>query len=277
MIPLMAGFESAMCHWNGHRTLESTGHCTAGAIEENYWDAYQRGARGFRDAIVGTPVSYRKPHIMRNRLGLDYPVAWSLNHWNPVRDWPEHVRTALRAIDESNAGWFDEDYVIAMTEPNVGAGVGLWEPQQALEMTLQAIALDDHRPRWWTCDPTHEGSDREFAITDQLAEQAPDAIHTIGLNIHGINLARPVREILQIAQSRYPGRNIAITETSWHEGAVGHTDYARSLGITSRRGWLFYIINEIEASGVPITGLCWYPWLDMAFEPGPAWPNGYPH
>ena len=65
----------------------------------------------------------------------------------------------------------------------------------------------------------------------------------------------------------------ALTETGWHDG---HERAMRHFpGIVTRREWWYHVLCEIDAAGIPLECACWFPFLDTAWEPGEAWPNGW--
>ncbi len=68
-------------------------------------------------------------------------------------------------------------------------------------------------------------------------------------------------------------------ETSWHRG---HRAARRRFPAIADAplAWLAHVRAEVQVAGVPVEGICWYPWLDQPAwgHPGTAvrWPCGYP-
>ena len=127
--------------------------------------------------------------------------------------------------------------------------------------------------RFWTADPAHACHDDVWRATDRLVRLFGPAIEVVGLNYHACWSEDPLRDVLRCAADRYPDHRIALTESSWHEGLASAE--MRHPGIANRREWWDHVMSEIDASGVPLVAATWAPWLDMAWEPGEVWPNGW--
>lgn len=268
--PLYAGFEPARLHWNGHCVLEATRHTPETDMARHYGDALAAGAVGFRDAMPERFDAVGRWCAARGATPLRTPIVWDLVHFDQPTNPVAHARRVARLIGNN-------DRLIAVNEPSVGRLVTGYEPKEALVLAgaMMGAALNE-RPdlQFWTCDPVHHLCEDAWAATDALVRLFGRHIEVIGVNYHACAGSADLSEVLRAAAERYPDHRIGLTETSWHDGhpmAEG-----RFPSIRSRREWFDHVLCEIDASGADVACVCWMPWLDMAFEPGPAWPNGWP-
>lgn len=264
--PLWAGFEPALIHWNGHCVLQATDHLPGRGLARHYADAIAAGAVGFRDALPARFDVHERYAAIRAAAGA-LPVAFDMAHFDRPADPLGHARRVAR-----QAG--PHDLLCAVNEPSSEAMNAMGRDHAvALASAMMGAGLTvNPDARWLVCDPAHDTSGHTFAATNALVAAFGPHIDLIGLNSHGCCLAAPLRDVIRAAADRYPDHQIALTEHSWHDG---HPD-ARVPGVSSRHDWLRYVDDEIAASGVPVAFACYAPWLDMAFEPGQVWPNGWP-
>lgn len=266
--PLFAGFEGAWLHWNGHCTVAHTRHTAETDMAAHYREALHQGATGFRDVLPERfDVAARRSAARRAAPGAI--ICWSLTHWDQPRD---PVRHAVAAVE--GAGPLDR--FIAVNEPSVGQAVSGWTADHALRMAIEMMdSAGSTNPyaQWWTCDPAHHCAPEVWRITDELVRAFGPAIEVVGCNYHAAHAGAPLRDVLRGASDRYPDQRIGLTETSWHDGHTGCE--GRFPHIRSRAEWWDHVLGEIDASGVPLACATWMPWLDMAFEPGSVWPNGW--
>lgn len=267
--PLFAGFEAAVPAWNRHCTLTATGHLPEARMAEHYRHALACGARGFRDCLPERFDPVARIETARAEVG-DAPIVWSLVHWDRPRDYVAHARRIARLMGP-------HDRLLAFVEPSVGPAVcGRTQLEAtALAAAMMAAALDANPAvRWWTCDPMHGTGPHEYAATDALVALFGPVIEAIGVNYHAQHAACHLRGVLRATAARYPDHRIALAETSWHDGH--HEAEARWPDIRSRAAWWRRVQVEIAASRVPLAAACWFPFVDMAFEAGARWPNGWP-
>jgi hypothetical protein len=129
--------------------------------------------------------------------------------------------------------------------------------------------------RFYTCDPMHRLEEAAFSATDELV--ATGRIGVVGVNYYPHHASVPLAEVLRAAWQRY-SLPLAIMETSWH---IGHPKARRRFRFIddSQVAWLAHVHAEVAASGVPVEGICWYPFLDQPVwgKPGTRdrWPCGY--
>ncbi len=269
MTPLFAGFEGARLHWNGVDTLIQTRHVPGMGMARHYADAIAQGAQGFRDTLPERFDPLERWQCARAEAP-NALIVWSAVHFDQPRDPIGHAQRLAGILGP-------RDRLIAVNEPSVGPGLSGQTREdatmQAAAMTGAALAINPDL-RFWTCDPAHACHDDVWWATDRLVRLFGPAIEVIGLNYHACWSDAPLRDVLRCAADRYPDHRIALTECSWHDGLPAAE--ARHPGIRSRRDWWAHVQDEIDASGVPLVCATWAPWLSMAWEPGQAWPNGWP-
>lgn len=266
--PLFAGFEGARLHWNGHCTLSATQHVPGMGMARHYADAIAKGAVGFRDTLPERFDPLERWTCARAEAP-NALIVWSAVHFDQPQDPIGHAQRVARILGP-------RDRLICVNEPSVGPHVsGMTREDatmQAAAMMGAALAVNPDL-RFWTSDPAHVLHENEWWATDRLVRLFGSAIEVIGVNHHALNSGAPLRDILRSAADRYPDHRIALTECSWHDG---HAEAeARHPHVRSRREWWQHVQEEIAASGVPLMAATWLPWLDMAWEPGEAWPNGW--
>lgn len=264
--PILAGFECGRLHWNGHDLLHSTGHLPDAAMAHHYAVAREQGVAGARDGL-----SWR--HDIAPRVGAapaGFPVIWDFVHFDAP---PRPVQHALACCDALPPG----SWAIAVNEPSVGRRVSGMTPGRATDMALRIMAaaacLPDP-PRFATCDPFHHLHPKVFRATDRLV--ASGHVRMIGVNYYPHHAVEPLHRVLRAVADRYR-LPVMITETGWHQGL--RAAHRRFPHIRDRWDWLAHVQAEIALSGVPVAGLCWYPWLDMPAWDNPAhgrWPCGWP-
>lgn len=266
--PLFAGFEGAKLHWNEHDTLIQTRHVSADNMFRNYQNARNRGAIGFRDTLPERfNIEWRLADA-RFAVGLKPIIVWSAIHFDQPKDPFGHVEQIASRLGQSSR-------LIAFNEPSVGYNISGYHKKDAIELALgmmETATNVNSALRFWTCDPTHNTSSETWQATDELVSHFEREIETVGLNYHACWAQEPLRDIIRCAAGRYPNHRIAITETSWHEGHP--SDFVPH--ISNRREWWNHVMQEVAESGVELAAVTWAPWLDMSWEPGPAWPNGWP-
>lgn len=270
MTKLFAGFEGARLHWNGHCTLEQTEHTPETCMAHNYMQAIKHGAEGFRDTLPERYNATQRYYEARFTVPCKL-IVWSLVHFDQPQDPLGHARNVARIMGP-------DDRLIAFNEPSVGWDVSGYHPHEALtlasDMMRHALSVNP-RLKFWTCDPMHHGHDDEYRATDALMIKYGKHIETVGINYHALHATAPLRDVLRKTAERYPMHQIAITETSWHEG---HELAKRNFPhLHSRRDWWNHVQQEIRQSGVRLAAVTWLPWLNMSWElNGPTWPNGWP-
>lgn len=269
--PFFAGFESARLYWNGHDTLSATGHLPQLRMAQNIERAVRAGAVGIRDCL---PMRHDPAERIACAGAVLHPfhrAVWDLVHFDQVADHREAHHHAQRVALQLPLN----HRLIAVNEPSVGRAVAGIDPPAAVELARQlmdAAAWTADRTRFWTCDPMHHLGDSEWWATDQLVASHGDVIEAVGVNYYPIYSTKPLREILRKTADRY-GKPVALTETGWHDG---HACAMRHFpGIATRREWWDHVLCEIDAAGIPLECACWFPFLDTAWEPGEAWPNGW--
>ncbi|HRO15236.1 MAG TPA: hypothetical protein PLL33_09375 [Paracoccus sp. (in: a-proteobacteria)] len=265
-VPLLAGFECGRLHWNGHDLLHSTGHLPDHHMPAHYHTAIAEGAAGARDGL-----SWRHDIAARVRAVPEgFPVIWDLCHFDLPPSPTRHAIACCEALPEG--AW-----AIAVNEPSVGRRVAGVTPSRAIDAALRMMktaSLRSRRPRFATCDPFHHLHPSVFRVTDKLV--ASGLVEMIGINYYPHHAVEPLHRILQVVAERYR-LPVMITETGWHDGLP--EAHRRFPHIHDRWGWLAHVRAEIALSGVPVAGLCWYPWLDMPDWGDPArghWPCGWP-
>ncbi|MRX49565.1 hypothetical protein GI374_03715 [Paracoccus sp. S-4012] len=264
--PLLAGFECARLHWNGHDLLHSTGHLPTGAMAHHYAVAAAEGAAGARDGL-----SWRHDIVERVRAAPErFPVMWDFVHFDAPPRPAQHAIACCLALPEG--AW-----AIAVNEPSVGRRVSGLTPKRATDMALKMMttaACLPLRPRFATCDPFHHLHPSVFTATDRLV--ASGHVEMVGVNYYPHHAHEPLHRVLRAVADRYR-LPVMITETGWHDGLPAA--HRRFPHVRDRWDWLAHVRAEIARSEVPVAGLCWYPWLDMPAWDNPAhgrWPCGWP-
>ena len=140
-------------------------------------------------------------------------------------------------------------------------------------MNAAALLTD---ARFYTSDPIHHLHEREFEATDALV--ATGRISVVGVNYYPHHASVPLTDVLRATWRRY-GLPLALTETGWHQGHPAARARFPAIG-DSKTAWLEHVAAQIAAAGVPVEGLCWYPFLDQPVwgRPGTRrrWPCGFP-
>lgn len=264
--PIIAGFECSRLHWNGHDLLHSTNHLPDGAMPHHYRVAAEEGAAGARDGL-----SWR--HDIAARIGAvpqGFPVIWDLVHFDAPPRPAQHAVACCTALPP-------DSWVIAVNEPSIGRRVSGMTPGRATQMALRMMttaACLPNRPRFATCDPFHHLHPNVFKATDRLV--ASGHVQMVGVNYYPHHAVEPLHRVLRAVADRYH-LPVMITETGWHDGLP--EAHRRFPHVRDRWDWLAHVKAEIERSGVPVAGLCWYPWLDMPAWDNPRhgrWPCGWP-
>lgn len=267
--PLFAGFEGAHLHWSGVDTLVQTRHLPEQDMSRHYADAIAQGAQGFRDTLPERFDPLDRWQCARAEAP-NALIVWSMVHFDQPQDPVGHAQQVARIMGP-------RDRVIAVNEPSVGQALSGYcrddAAMRAAAMMGAALAVNPGL-RFWTCDPAHACHDDVWRATDRLVRLFGDAVEVVGLNYHACWSEAPLRDVLRCAAGRYPDHRIALTESSWHDGH-GEAE-ARHPHIRSRREWWDHVQSELDAAGVPLVAVTWMPWLDMAWEPGAVWPNGWP-
>lgn len=262
--PLYAGFETAKLHWNGHDTVLSTKHTPETNLHQNYAHAEAQGAVGFRDGLLER-FSVAGRWFAARQAVRDRPIIWNLVHFDQPTNPLRHAEIVATIASHHN------DRFIAVNEPSVPE-LNLMSIEAATDLAVSIMdAMLAVRPgaKFWTCDPAHHADPAAFTQSLRIAKTFPQAVEVIGINYHACHAHDPLRDILKCAADTTGGHQLALTETSLHDNA------GRGMQM-SRHQWIDYVYSEIDASGVPLECVCWYPWVDMAFEPGDPWPNGWP-
>ena len=264
--PLLAGFECGRLHWNGHDLLHSTGHLPDGRMQHHYGVALAEGAAGARDGL-----SWRHDIVARVRAVPDgFPVIWDFAHFDLPPRPAQHALACATALPPNS-------WAIAVNEPSVGRRVSGVIRSRAVKAALRmmtTVAMLPDRPRFATCDPFHHLHPEVFRATDQLV--ASGLIEMVGINYYPHHAIEPLHHVLRVVADRWR-LPVMITETGWHDGL--HAAHRRFPHIHDRWGWLAHVRAEVERSGVPVAGICWYPWLDMPDWGDPhrgRWPCGWP-
>lgn len=262
--PLFAGFEGAQLHWNGHDCLIQTRHTPDADMAGNYVRAIAAGAVGFRDALPTRFDPWQRYAAGRVAAG-DRLIVWDLVHFDRPADPVGHARRVAALAGP-------QDRLVAVCEPSSAGMTGMSREAGVVlagGMMGAGIAANSDS-RWWVCDPAHDTSAETWAATDALVEAFGRHIEVIGLNYHSCWAVEPLRDVLRHAAGRYPRHRLALTETSHHEG---HPDARWG---EDRAAWWRHVQAEIDESGVDLVCACYAPWLNMSFEPGEPWPNGWP-
>lgn len=249
MVRMIAGFECGHVNNGAHKLLQTTLHLPDARMVDHYRVAAEHGITWARDGIP--PDCDPLSHI---RSTGDARVFWDLNHYWDFQGDPEGYarKFANAAVDY----YGDRDvWVCPCNEPNI---VSLMQPhiscEQAMEVGLAMLAVVKQivpNVKVLTADPIRN-TNGPWNGTDLFAEHAD----IIGTNVypHTANFA-PIRDILRSMYDRY-GKPTMVSETSWHDG------YHSWPNVHNKGEWLEYVVNEVEAAGVPCVGICWYPFID---------------
>lgn len=265
--PLWAGFECGHLGWCGQDLLVETRHTPDTRMTEHYRDAMALGIRTARD---GLPWRH-DPQARIAAVPAGVRVIWDLCHFDP----PEHpTRHAIRCARALGPG----AHILAVNEPSLWPRLCRRRRSSAAAMAIRmmnAVALLADAV-FYTCDPLHHLHEREFEPTDALV--ATGRIGVVGVNYYPHHATVPLADVLRATWRRY-GLPLAVTETGWHEGHAAARARFPAIG-DSRAAWLGHVRAQIAASGVPVAGLCWYPFLDQPAwgRPGTRrrWPCGFP-
>lgn len=226
-------------------------------MERHYEEARALGVVGARDGL-----SWRHSIFDRVRaVPQGFPVMWDMVHFDMPPEPEDHAVACAHAIGEG--GW-----AIAVNEPTAHGmfhGEGSWRyVETAIRMMQAAPTLN-----YACCDPLHGLEAEQWWATDRLVESG--MIHLVGINYYPIHSNVLLREIIREARRRYPGIDLAITETSWH------VDHPRLPGGDRRAEWIDEVRRECDEAG-GVRFICWYPWLDMPDwdnPDAPRWPSGW--
>lgn len=271
--PFFAGFESAKIHWNQFDTLISTQHTPTTNMAANLQRALTAGAVGIRDSL---PWRFDPLERVTTAYAVLPPftrVVWDLVHFDQIPG-PELMCDRAERIAKMLP---KSARMIAVNEPNVGVEVSGIDQEPAMQLARRMmdavgrVGAKTPKP-FWTCDPMHSLDESNWWATDRLIQTHRDVIEVVGVNYYPMHSRTPLRDILKKTADRY-GMPVALTETGWHDGHPRAEDHFP--GIKSRPEWWDHVQSEIDASGVPLVCACWFPFLDMAWEPGFPWPNGW--
>jgi hypothetical protein len=264
--PLWAGFECGHLGWCNQDLLQETRHTPTTDMTAHYDRAKALGIRTARD---GLPWRH-EPSARIAAVPDDVRVIWDLCHFDPP---PHREAHAMRCASAMHG----PAHVVAVNEPS------LW-PLLCRRPRREAIATGKRMmsafglmadARFYTCDPFHRLNEDVFAATDALV--ATGWISVVGVNYYPHDATVPLVDVLRAVWARY-GLPIAIMETSWH---VGHPKARRRFPFIgdSQATWLAHVQAEVAASGAPVEGICWYPFLDQPVwgKPGTRrrWPCGW--
>ena len=265
-VPIVAGFECGRLHWSGHDLLHSTDHLPQGGMAHHYATAIAQGARGARDGL-----SWRHDVVARvQAVPAGFPVIWDFCHFDLPPRPAAHAIACTVALPPG--AW-----AIAVNEPSVGRRVSGITPARAVAAArkmMTSAAMLPNAPRFATCDPFHHLAPLVFRATDELVSTG--LIGMVGVNYYPHHAVEPLHRVLRAVADRYR-LPVMIAETGWHDGL--RAAHRRFPHICDRWGWLDHVRAEIALSGVPVTGICWYPWLDMPDWDDPrrgSWPCGWP-
>ena len=265
-MPIVAGFECGRLHWSGHDLLHSTDHLPQGGMAHHYATAIAQGARGARDGL-----SWRHDVVARvQAVPAGFPVIWDFCHFDLPPRPAAHAIACTVALPPG--AW-----AIAVNEPSVGRRVSGITPARAVAAArkmMTSAAMLPNAPRFATCDPFHHLAPSVFRATDELVSTG--LIGMVGVNYYPHHAVEPLHRVLRAVADRYR-LPVMIAETGWHDGL--RAAHRRFPHIRDRWGWLDHVRAEIALSGVPVTGICWYPWLDMPDWDDPrrgSWPCGWP-
>lgn len=269
MPPLWAGFECGHLGWCNQDLVVETRHTPFTDMAAHYRGAMRLGVRTARDGLP-----WRHDQVARvNAVPDGVRVIWDLCHFDPPPQREVHAIRCAKAIAARGPV-----HVVAVNEPSVWPLLCCRPRREAIaaaKRMMTAVGLMTEAPRFYTCDPIHRLDDNTFAATDALV--ATGWVGVVGINYYPHDATVPLVEVLRATHRRY-GLPIAIMETSWH---VGHPKARKRFPFIgdSQANWLRHVHDEIAASGVPVEGVCWYPFLDQPVwgKPGTSrrWPCGY--
>jgi hypothetical protein len=233
--------------------------------------AHYRRAKvlGIRTARDGLPWRH-EPSARIAAVPADIRVIWDLCHFDPP---PHREAHAMRCASAMHG----PAHVVAVNEPSLWPLLCRRSRREAIgagKRMMSAFGLMADA-RFYTCDPFHRLNEEVFAATDALV--ATGWISVVGVNYYPHDATVPLVDVLRTAWARY-GLPIAIMETSWH---VGHPKARRRFPFIgdSQVAWLAHVQAEVAASGAPVEGICWYPFLDQPVwgKPGTRrrWPCGW--
>ena len=198
-------------------------------------------------------------------------VVWDLCHFDPPERPELHALRCARALGAGAS-------ILAVNEPSIWPLLCRRPRRSGIAMAkrmMSAVALHV-AARFYTSDPMHWLEEQVFAATDALV--ATGHIAVVGVNYYPHEARVPLREVLATAWRRY-GLPLALMETSWHRGHRKAIHRFPAIG-DCQHAWLAHVQDEVAASGAPVEGICWYPWLDQPVWGRPRgrarWPCGYP-
>ncbi|MET0271319.1 MAG: hypothetical protein ABW173_12915 [Sphingomonas sp.] len=267
--PLWAGFECGHLGWCDQDLLVETRHVPAADMAAHYDHARALGIRAARDGLPWR-------HDPQARVAVPPPdmrVIWDLCHFDPPPHRAAHAIRCARALAAAPG----PAHVVAVNEPSVWPLLCRRPRREAIaaaKRMMTAFGLM-REARFYTCDPVHRLDEDVFAATDALV--ATGWISVVGINYYPHDATVPLVDVLRACWRRY-GLPLAIMETSWH---VGHARAKRRFPFigNSQAAWLAHVRDEVAASGAPVEGICWYPFLDQPVwgKPGTRrrWPCGY--
>lgn len=266
-VPLWAGFECGHLGWCDQDLLAETCHTPATHMSRHYAEAMALGVQVARDGLPWR-------HDPTERVAAVPPgvrVIWDLCHFDPPERPEVHAIRCARALGGDAS-------IIAVNEPSAWPLLCRRSRSSAIaaaKRMMSAIALY-MRARFYTCDPMHSLEEQVFAATDELV--ATGHIAAVGVNYYPHEARVPLREVLAAVWRRY-GLPLALTETSWHRGHRRAMKRFPAIG-DCQHAWLAHVRHEVVASGAPVEGICWYPWLDQPVWGKPQgrarWPCGFP-
>jgi hypothetical protein len=265
--PLWAGFECGHLGWCGQDLLHDTRHTPETDMRAHYADAAARGVAAARD---GLPWRH-DPAARVAAVPAGMRVVWDLCHFDPP---PARALHAIRCASAIPPG---EAHVLAVNEPSVWPLLCRRPKREAVAAAKRMMtAFGLMRPaRFYTCDPFHRLDEATFAATDALV--ATGWIGCVGVNYYPHDATVPLADVLRAVHARY-GLPLLVAETSWH---LGHPKAKRRFPVIGddQGAWLAHVRAEVAASGAPVEGICWYPWLDQPVwgRPGTRgrWPCGW--
>lgn len=265
---LWAGFECGHLGWCGQDLLHETRHTPDTDMRAHYVDALSLGVTVARDGLPWR-------HDPAARVAAVPPgvrTIWDLSHFDPPPSREGHAIRCAKAVGPGVA------HILAVNEPSLWPLLCRRPKREAIAAAKRMMtAFGLVRPaRFYTCDPFHNLHAATFAATDALV--ATGWIGCVGVNYYPHEATVPLADVLRTVHRRY-GLPLAITETSWHRGHRKARARFPWIG-DCQLGWLRHVRDEVAASGVPVEGICWYPWLDQPAwgRPGTRtrWPCGFP-
>lgn len=256
--PLWAGFECGHLGWCDQDLLHETRHTPDTDMARHYAHAQALGVTVARDGLPWR-------HDNAARVAAVPPgmrVIWDLSHFDPPPQREAHAIRCAKALHA--AGLPGPAHVIAVNEPSIWPLLCRRPKREAIaaaKRMMTAFGLV-HEARFYTCDPFHNLHEATFAATDALV--ATGWVSVVGVNYYPHDATVPLVEVLRAVHARYC-LPLAITETSWHLGHRRANKRFPWIG-DCQANWLRHVQDEVAASGVPVEGICWYPWLDQ-----PVW------